>query len=107
MYNNYSGRMRHVVGVYSEDLTPGPDGRPVGKVLEFNARCDVQVKRGDQLSQGGAEVTRQFITILMRYTPRLTYDQWIKWKDREYQIQHISPDGHERDMMVTAEWVGK
>jgi len=107
MYNNYSGRMRHVVGFYVKDLTPGPDGRPAGETLVFEARCEVQVKRGDQLSQAGTEVSRQFITVLMRYTPQVTYDQWVEWEDHKYQIQHIGPDPRNRDMIVTAEWVGK
>jgi len=107
MYNNYTGRLRHIVGFYVTDNTPDEWGQPSGDTLVFETRCNVQVKRGDQLSQAGTEVTRQFVTVLMRYDIRVTYDQWIEWKGRKYEIQHITPDDRQRDMIVTAEWMGK
>ena len=101
-----ASRLRH----YVELVTTGglnDYGEPEGEVLVFDARAEVQVKSGRQLTEFGTVLTSEIITVLMYYDDRATNDLNIKWNGGKYEIKHVAPDTVEQSMIVTAERVSK
>ena len=86
------------------DSSDGSDdfGEPLPLTELFSARADVEVKSGKRLFEMGEQLTEQIITCLMWYDPRAVNSGWLQWQGREYEIQHIKPDGYLKSMMITA-----
>lgn len=98
-----SGRLRHSVDVYRDDNTTNEYGEPIGSVLLFPRRCEVQEKSGDQLENYGTVLTSRIITVLMWYDASITNDCVLVWKGVRFEIKHIRTDTMDREMIVTAE----
>lgn len=98
-----SGRLRHVVDVYRDDNSTNEYGEPIGSVLLFPRRCEVQEKSGDQLENYGTVLTSRIITVLMWFDAAITNDCVLEWRGVRFNVKHIRPDTMGREMIVTAE----
>lgn len=101
-----AGRLRHVVGLYA----PGGlnhYGEQIGETLVFEARAEVQVKRGNQLVDYGTVLTSEVITVLMYFDSRAANNQILQWNNGKYEVKHVAPDTEEHGMIITAERVAK
>lgn len=101
-----AGRLRHVVGLY---VSGGLNdyGEQIGETLVFEARAEVQVKRGNQLVDYGTVLTSEVITVLMYFDSRAANNQILQWNNGNYEVKHVAPDTEEHGMIITAERVAK
>lgn len=101
-FNISAGRLRHFVEFWEGAGGTDDYGDPLPSVKVFDARAEVQVKSGAQLSDYGTTLTSEVITVLMWYDLRAKNSQTLKWNNVDYQVQHIRPDDLSKEMVVTA-----
>lgn len=107
MYKIRSGRLRHIVSIYTPGSGTNEYGEPVGDVLLFEARAEVQIKTGGQLTNYGTVLTSEIVTALMYYDERANNNQVMVWNEKRYEIKHISRDTTNHSMIITAEIIDK
>lgn len=108
-HNIRSGQMRDFVEFYEQDndTSSDPWNEPVGRTKVFDARADCMVRRGDQNSSYGTEVTSEIVTMLMWLDERAENDQVVVWNGKEYTVIHVKPDSGDKSMIVTVRLISK
>ncbi len=101
--NINAGSLRDKIEWYQQPEGTDEYGASLPLVKVYNAVMgNVRFSSGAQLVQSGAEATDEVITVLTWYDPRITNSLYIRFDNRDYQIQHIKPDELRKGMIVTA-----
>ncbi len=56
--------------------------------------------------RSGIEVQSGQMTVLIRYLSGLTDDCLIKWRDKYYRIDNLSPDRHRGEILIGVSYSG-
>lgn len=101
--NINSGSMRHIIEWYVQGEGSNNFGNPVAKTKQFDTvMANVRFSSGSQLASLDAVLTDEIITVLTWYDPRITNSFFIRYENRNYEIQHIKPDELRKGMIITA-----
>lgn len=103
LFNGNSGRYRHLIKVLVPSKGTDATGVPVPFTELCQKRCEVDVKSGSQLNDYDTTLTSEIITVLLRYDPRIKNNHVVEWEGVKYDIHHIKPDRHKREMVMTCE----
>lgn len=97
-----SGRYKHKVKLVELTTTKNVYGSvkdSVNVITTFKA--NVQVISGTERINAGVAIDSEFISVLMRYDSRVTYDKYIQWNGRNYIIRTKRPNDRNREMVLT------
>ena len=101
--NVNAGSMRHIIEWYAQGEGSDNYGNPVDKVKQFDTTmANVRFSSGSQLASLDAVLTDEIITVLTWYDPRITNSFFVRYENRDYEIQHIKPDELRKGMLITA-----
>ena len=98
-----AGRLRELITISKRTEEQGTHRQQL-KTLEklFSARANVKVVSGVELLKAGASLTKEVVSILMRYDARLKYDHFVTHNSNDYDVVSIKPTEKNRDMIITA-----
>lgn len=101
--NINAGSMRDPIEWYKQPDGSDNFGNPVAKVKQFKTlMANVRFSSGSQLSSLDADLTDEIITVLTWYDNRIDNSFFIRFENRDYEIQHIKPDELRKGMLITA-----
>ena len=96
------GRLRDNLVIKKPDGKQDSYGSESGNYIKvFSARGNFSILSGSQLVKANVELTKEYASILMRYTDRLKHEHVIEFKGNIYDVEGIKPDGKNHAMTVT------
>lgn len=101
-----AGTLNERVSIY----TPGANTYNLTTLEEYELMCTVwanvrAITTREQL-RSGVQIQSGQMTVLIRYVSGLSDDCLIKWRDRYYSIDNISPDRHRGEILLGVSYSG-
>ena len=98
-----SGRLKDLVVIKKQVETRNELNQRIKSYDKvFKAKANVQVLSGSELIKAGVELTREYLSILMRYDTRIKHEYKLFHNGSMYDVESIKPNDRKMDMVITA-----